>query len=137
MNTKLSLGILVSLLVVAGVLTYRNREIIVKNAPVVSILESGNGKVEALAVGQKFTLTLPNPGDGGYQFDNPEYDTSLVHLDNHTHLAPQANAPLGNFGTDIWEFTSLAKGSTDLTISASRSWNGEKGNTFKTSIFIR
>ncbi len=137
MNKKSTFLILVLLLVIAGVLTYKNRGVIVKNMPVVSIQEAGNGKIETLAVGQKFTVTLPNPGDGGYQFDNPEYDTSLVHLDGHTHASPQTSAPMGDFGIDTWNFSVLKSGTTDLVISSSRSWNGEKGNIFKTALLIK
>ena len=137
MNKKISFGILVSLLIIAAVLTYKNREVVVKNLPIISLQEVGNNKVENLAVGQTVTVTLRNPGDGGYQFDNPEYDTSLVHLDGHTHASPQANAPMGDFGTDTWSFTALKAGATDLVITASREWNGEKGFTYRTSFVIQ
>ena len=136
MNKKLSLFVFAALIVVAGILVYKNRTE-VTHYDTALIDDTSNGKTETLHTGQQFTVTLPNPGDGGYQFDNPEYDTSLMHLDDHTHLAPESNVPLGNFGTDVWTFSALKAGATDLTITSSRSWNGEKGNTFKTSLLIK
>lgn len=91
--------------------------------PVVALTNDSNLKTASLAVGQKLTVTLELPAAGGYHFDNPEYDTSLIHLDSRS----------GN----IWNFTALREGATDLTITASRSDNAEdKIDLFTTALAI-
>ena len=106
-------------------------------SPAVQLDTGNNGKVIPITVGQVFVITLGNPGDGGYLFDNPEYDTSLLHLMSHVHNPP-TNSALGNYGTDAWQFTTLATGTTDVTITASRPWKTDDAvNIFKASLSIK
>jgi len=97
-------------------------------SPVVSITESDTGKTITLAKDQKFTVTLSNPGDGGYSFDDPQYDASLLRLDSHVHNNPASTSSTvqvsGNFGTDVWQFSPLKPGISDLIITATRPWSG-------------
>ena len=103
------------------------------------ITSDDNGKVVTLAKSQHVEIVLGNPGDGGYQFDAPEYDTSLLHLNTHSHIAPTSkNALPGNFGTDVWEFTAIKSGSTDVSITATRPWKGgDTVSVFKSSFLIK
>jgi len=65
-------------------------------------------------------LTLSNPGDGGYSFDPPKCNSSIISLKMHTRILPGSNAAIGNFGLDAWEFKAIARGSDHLTITATR-----------------
>ena len=76
--------------------------------------------------GQKIQLTLRNPGDGGYQFDEVTLDMSLLILDSHTHTSSPNNGMVGNFGTDTWIFTAVGSGKTTIKITASRSWEKDQ-----------
>lgn len=92
------------------------------NSQVVQVDYNENGKTIAAAQGQTLTLTLGNPGDGGYAFDAPQYNTMVLSLINHTHIAPASNA-IGDFGKDTWEFKALKTGTSALNITATRSFD--------------
>jgi len=84
--------------------------------------DSENGKTINVSAGQSLKLTLGNPGDGGYAFDNPLYNSAVLSLTNHTHIAPTSGA-IGDFGKDAWEFKALKSGSTTLSVTATRSFD--------------
>ena len=88
--------------------------------PTIKLSVADSGKTVNLAMGQTMTVTLSNPGDGGFNFDTWQYDATVLHLDNHTHTSPTNNEVIGDFGTDTWQFTSLKAGSSALKITATR-----------------
>lgn len=90
---------------------------------IVQVTVADTGKTISIAQGEKVKLILQNPGDGGYAFDAPKYDTSVLTLADHIHNSPAASNVSGNFGTDTWEFTAKNPGSTSLTVTASRPWD--------------
>ena len=95
-----------------------------------------NGRVIQVTRGQVFTIKIGNPGDGGYIFNNPSYDTSVLTLTNHTHTNPSIIIP-GNFGDDVWEFQALNSGSTKIDITASRQWTGgDTANMFSATVVV-
>lgn len=89
-----------------------------------NLTSSDSGDTFEIKRGQTFKVTLGNPGDGGYTFDDPEYDSSILKLLNHQHINPSYNAAVGNFGQDYWEFEAKNYGKTRLEITASRGWSG-------------
>jgi predicted secreted protein len=93
------------------------------NMQTVQVTAADTGKTISIAQGETIKLTLQNPGDGGYAFDAPKFDASILNLGNHAHNSPAAGNVSGNFGTDTWEFTAKSSGSTLLTVTASRSWD--------------
>jgi predicted secreted protein len=88
--------------------------------PVVKITGQENGKTTTILQGQTLQINLPNPGDGGYTFDPPQYNSSVISLGNHTHNPPLQGTSIGNFGTDTWAFYATKTGSTTLTITATQ-----------------
>jgi predicted secreted protein len=62
-----------------------------------------NGKTIPVVKGQTLKLTLGNPGDGGYAFDTPKYNSAALSLTDHTHIASTSGA-VGDAGKDTWEF---------------------------------
>jgi predicted secreted protein len=91
----------------------------------VQLTEQDNGKSIIISKEQTIKITLRNPGDGGYAFNEPEYNSSIVSFNNHAHTLPKTYA-VGGFGTDTWEFRALKTGATKVTITAFRSF--EKNN---------
>jgi predicted secreted protein len=92
------------------------------NLPYVQVNGADNGKTISLAQAQTLKVNLVNPGDGGYTFDTPQYDASILSLKSHTQTPPANTNVVGDFGTDTWEFIALKSGSTSLTVTASRSF---------------
>ena len=89
------------------------------NQSTVQITAQDSGKSVAVSLRQSLKITLGNPGDGGYTFDQLQYDSSVLSLVSHVHTPPTTNA-IGNFGTDTWTFSALKAGSTALKVTATR-----------------
>jgi predicted secreted protein len=103
-----------------GVLTSCKKGQSMPDSSVVKINALNSGKTIALLNGQKLELTLGNPGDGGYTFDAPKYDSSILKLNDHIRIAPVKSDRVGDFGSDAWEFSALKSGNAVLTITATR-----------------
>jgi predicted secreted protein len=125
MKSKLALT-LILIIAFTGLVTSCKKGENNANLPSVQINANNNGKTIGLAQGQTLAITLGNPGDGGYTFNAPQYDSSLLSLNNHTHSASATNA-VGDYGTDRWEFQALKTGATALTITAVR--GSDNGST--------
>jgi len=81
-----------------------------------------NGKTIDVSKGEVLKITLGNPGDGGYSFDAPQYNSSVLSITNHTRILPTSGT-IGDAGKDSWELKALASGQSDLTFTASRAAN--------------
>jgi predicted secreted protein len=110
---------LVAIVAFAGVLASCKKENN-PNSSVVKINALDSGKTTTILSGQKLQLILGNPGDGGYTFDPPQYDSSMLKLNAHTRIPPANSMNVGDFGTDVWEFSALKSGTASLTITAAR-----------------
>ncbi|MBS1522575.1 MAG: protease inhibitor I42 family protein [Bacteroidetes bacterium] len=93
-----------------------------QNNPDLSVKINGldSGKTVTLINGQTLELTLGNPGDGGYTFNPPQYDSTILKLTDHIRIPPVNSANIGDFGKDTWRFSTLKPGSATLTITATR-----------------
>ena len=102
------------------------------------LTSNDNGKTINVSNGQIIVITLRNPGDGGYQFDTPNYDSSILKLISHTHNTPASTTPIivGNFGTDVFKFQALNSGTSQIKITASRSWESGSGISIFSSTFV-
>ena len=99
--------------------------------------DNSNSKLIKIASGQDFEIMLNSPVDLAFKFDGPEYDTSLLHLNNHVHN-PATGTSTTNPGTDAWQFTTLKAGATDITITASRATSTkETVNIYKATVSIK
>ncbi|MEO6633821.1 MAG: hypothetical protein ABIN13_18910, partial [Mucilaginibacter sp.] len=52
---------------------------------IVQVDYTKNGQTISVATGQSLQLTLGNPGDGGYDFDTPQFNPLVLSLVSHTH----------------------------------------------------
>ena len=102
-----------------------------------------NGKTLNVANGQTIEITLANPGDGGYQFNTPDYDNSIIKLISTTSI-PYVSASgtpirVGNFGTVVFKFQTLNVGQSKINITASRSWekSGNGVSIFSSTIVVQ
>ena len=92
------------------------------------------GSTVSVTGGQSISLILGNPGDGGYQFNNPQYKSSVLTLQSHTHQNGTNN--MGDFGKDTWTFTAKGSGTTTLEVTASRG-NSETISLFSNQITVK
>jgi predicted secreted protein len=90
------------------------------SANIINLTAADAGKTVAVSSGQTVSLTLGNPGDGGYVFDAPQCDTTVLHLNKHTFTPPANSLLVGAAGSDTFEFMPLKKGISTLAITASR-----------------
>ena len=117
MKTKLNLAIFTLTLLVFTSSCKKAEETPVPAT--LKITSQQNGQPVTLAQGQTLDVTLQNPGDGLYSFDQPKYDGTVLRFVDHLHQGP-INNNIGNFGTDSWDFVAIKAGSTTLTITATR-----------------
>ena len=87
----------------------------------VNLTAADSNKTISVVKGEKILITLGNPGDGGFSFDSWQYNSSVLTLGKHTRNLPPANAPTGDFGSDTWQFTAAASGTSTLKITATQS----------------
>jgi predicted secreted protein len=118
----------------------KNEEIIDPDANIIKLSLTDTGRVVVLQKGQVFSVTLFNPADGGYNFTNWAYDTTVLHLDTHLHTPPAQHSAPGDSGTDTWRFTTLKSGTTNLQMSIARGLLGAPNDVidlFKTTIKVQ
>lgn len=82
-----------------------------------AITEKDNLKTINIKNDSTFSVTLPDPGDGGYKFKDPVFDNGVVILSSSSHISPSPSAALGNFGEDKWIFKAVNSGTTKLDFS--------------------
>ncbi|QEC75046.1 protease inhibitor I42 family protein [Mucilaginibacter ginsenosidivorax] len=93
------------------------------------LTSTDSGSTATVSMGQTISLTLGNPGDGGYQFNDPKYNSSVLTLVSHKENVGVHAGMIGDFGKDIWTFTAKGSGTTTLEVTAHR------GNTEIISMF--
>lgn len=101
---------------------------------------SDSNKTFEVVKGQMIIITLCNPGDGGYQFDAPKYDSSILSLTSHTNVPIYRSDPYltgGCYGNDVFKFQALNIGTAKLEITASQGWSGgDKANMFNSTFIV-
>jgi predicted secreted protein len=121
MRTK-PIHILIIIIAFTGIIVSCQKGRINPDLPSVQITEQDNGKTISISQGEILKINLGNPGDGGYDFDAPQYNLSVLSLKDHVHTPPATNR-VGDFGRDTWEFSATKTGTTVLTIIAMRPWD--------------
>ena len=64
--------------------------------------------------GERFTLNLRDPGDGGYSFLTPSYDGAVLKMVGEHRTAPSEPRRMGDFGRMVYEFEAVQAGQTTL-----------------------
>jgi len=91
-----------------------------------SLTEENSGDSLEINCGDQITITLNDPGDGGYQFEDPIFNTNFFKLVSYQDIPAESNTDIvGDFGQDIWVFKPIASGEGTIKIEASRSWNSD------------
>lgn len=127
--------IIVILIIISSVwFLYRNNDL--KTGNQINLDSSYNNESINVKKDDIINITLSNPGSGGYQFDDPEFDTNILKMLSHNHSDPNTNL-VGNFGEDIWKFEATNLGQSEITFYISRSWEQQKEIDFKVTINIQ
>jgi len=97
------------------------------NEPTVAVGEEANGTTIGMGVGDRLTVALTSPGDGGYSNWTiaTAPDSGILALTGSAHRPPPPGAYPGNFGTDVFDFEAAGAGSTSVVATAVRAWSGE------------
>ncbi|MGN6180155.1 MAG: hypothetical protein ACTHNW_13285 [Mucilaginibacter sp.] len=90
------------------------------SAMVVQLTAADSNKTISVVNSEKIVITLANPGDGGFNFDSWQYNSSVLKLIGHTRNYPANSDRTGDFGSDTWQFNAIASGTSILKITASR-----------------
>ena len=102
--------------------TKKNNTIIPAPITILALTIKDSKKTFTITKKQIITVTLCNPGDSGYQFDTPKYDSSVLSLTNHINIP--INNPTGYvggcYGNDVFKFQASNVGSSKLVVTASR-----------------
>ena len=134
---KILIGLFVLGFMVVGFKAFAS----VSASAVLGLTSSDNGRTFEVVKGQIITVTLCNPGDGGYQFDTPQYDSSILSLISHINVPINPPNPPGYsggcYGNDVFKFQALKVGTTELEITASRGWSGgDTANMFNSTFTV-
>ena len=118
--------------------SYFNKTTGEPGAQPVSLNESNSGKTVVIQKQQILTLTLFDKVDGGYRFDRPQYDSTVLQLVKLIENPPAANSAPGQPGQATWQFTTLKTGKTALTVTATRPWaNGGSITVFSNIVIVK
>ena len=113
---------------------------IVTTPSALALTSTNNGGTFTVANGQTFTVTLCNPGDGGYQFNTPQYNSSILSLTSHINVPLNPPQPAGYvggcYGNDVFKFQALNTGTSTLVISASQGTTNTE-NMFSATIIVQ
>jgi len=101
----------------------------------INLDSSNNNQTIDVGIDDVIDVTLNNPSDGGYEFNDPEYDKTILKMLSHEHTAPNSQL-LGDFGEDKWSFQAIKTGKTDLIFYISRSWENQKEVDFQITLNV-
>lgn len=111
---------------------------VVNNIKTTYLDYKSNGGTVVVQKGEDISITVGNPGDGGYQFIDPIYDSSVLRLESHVHINPKPNSAPGDFGNDVWKFIAINKGVSDLTIKSARAGQTDSEKVmFTTNVTVK
>ena len=94
-----------------------------------------------VTVGDTLVVTLFSNPTTGFQWSESAQisDQTILKQAEHKFEEPQAKGIVGAGGKEVWTFTALKKGTTEITMEYSRPWEGgEKGEwTFKLTATVK
>ena len=108
----------------ASVLTY------VDGNTVISLTDLDNGRTINIFDFEKLKVTLGSPA-AGYQFDLPQYDSSILNLSTTSQGDPTGT---GSFDINTWNFTFFKPGTTTLVMNAANTTDTTK--VFEVTIVV-
>ena len=94
--------------------------------------EKDRGKTVNLKVGEKLTLSLRNPGTGGYTVNPPIFNAAILELAAQKKIPPEPRERprMGDSGQLFYEWLAKGKGETDIIINIFRPWEKKPPQEF-------
>ena len=106
----------------------------------INLTESSDGNAIITNVGTQITVTLASNATTGYRWEHTELDTLVVENTGQTYVPPASTDLVGAGGSERWEFTARAAGTTTLTLEYRRP-NEPEGteaeNTFLVNVTVQ
>ncbi len=109
------------------------------SVPPLTLTDTDSGKSLTLAVGQTLVVTLASNRTTGYSWALAAgQDQSVLKLRDSQYQAPSTLMP-GAGGQELWTFTTLAAGSTTLTLNYARPFEpaAPPARTFTLSLTVK
>ena len=117
----------------------------------VAVSVSHNGKEVKVPVDGSLIVTLEsNPTTGfKWQYEEEVKDTlhiltgipdeTVLALVGRKFMAPEAGAPPGTGGEEVWTFKAVGKGTTELSLEYSQPWEGgtKAAKTFNLTVVVK
>ncbi len=107
------------------------------SGPGFTVTERDNGREYTVHPGERFTLNLRDPGDGGYSFLTPAYDGAVLKMVGEHRTPPGEPRRMGDFGRMVYEFEAVQAGRTTLTVPIKRPWEKNSETFLKITILVR
>ncbi len=118
---------------------------------VVSVDASDDGKEVKVSVEGTLVVTLESNPTTGFMWGYEEGvrdtliiytgipDETVLRLIEQKFVAPEAGAPPGTGGEEIWTFRAMGKGTTELSMEYSQPWEGgmKAAETFNLTIVVK
>lgn len=117
----------------------------------VSVDASYNGKEVKVSVEGTLVLTLESNPTTGFMWGYEEGvsdglsiytgipDENVLSRIGQKFIAPEAGAPPGTGGEEVWTFRAMGKGTTELSMEYSQPWEGgmKAARTFNLTIVVK
>ena len=105
----------------------------------VQLTAEDNGTTVTIAVSGRLTVNLASNPTTGFQWALVELDTAVVENTAQRYV-PTLTLPgmVGSGGTEVWEFTGVAEGTTTLRLEYRRPWETEEdpAYTFEVTVTV-
>lgn len=105
--------------------------------PEITLTAADNGRQLELRKESTFAIRLEGNPTTGYEWRLGKVDERLLKLEQSAFLPPETTA-VGAGGVYLFEFTTLAIGTTEVELLYMRSWEAESAavDTFRTTIVV-
>ena len=92
-----------------------------------TLTDKDNGGSIEIELGSVFHVVLPNPGSGGYLFqETPEFNPAVLVLEKVEKATPSESDREGDFGQYKWTLRAQKEGASPLVLYIYRPWEKDK-----------
>ena len=105
----------------------------------VQLTADDDGTTVTIAVSGRLTVNLASNPTTGFEWELAELDAAIVENTDQRYVpTPTLPGIAGSGGTEVWEFTGVAEGTTTLRLDYRRPWETEEdpADTFEVTVTV-